>query len=186
MASASVSSRNPPWEAIVAVAAVVSLALWPVEIHRAFGLPAHPLFIHVPVVFVPILGLVVLAVAFNAAWFDRFGLPVAAFSVVTLAATLLAVGAGEAFREERLKEFPSLVGDPTLHDHADAGITVRLAIVVLTALLVGMLFSKRAPRAVRIALRVLVVLFALTAIFFVIRTGHLGAKLAWGPESVGP
>jgi amino acid transporter len=185
MASASVSARaaqRPPWETIVAVAAVVSLALWPVEIHKAFGLPAHPLLIHVPVVFVPILGLAVLAVAFNARWFDRFGLLVAAFSVVTLAATLLAVGAGEAFRKERLREFPDLANDPTLHDHADAGITVRLAMVILTALLVGMLFAKRAPTTARIALRVLAVLFALTAIGFVIRTGHLGAKLAWGDQ----
>jgi hypothetical protein len=185
MASASVptrASQRPPWETIVAVAAVVSLALWPVQIHRAFGLPAHPLIIHFPVVFVPLLGLAVLAVAFNARWFDRFGLLVAAFSVVSLAATLLAVGAGEAFRKERLRDFPNLVDDPTLHDHADAGITVRLAMVILTALLVGLLFGKRLPNAARIVLRVLAVLFALTAIFFVIRTGHLGAKLAWGQE----
>jgi predicted membrane protein DUF2231 len=185
MASASVSTRasqRPPWETIVAVAAVVSLALWPVEINRAFGLPAHPLIIHVPVVFVPILGLAVLAVACNARWLDRFGLLVAAFSVVTLAATLLAVGAGEAFRQERLKDFPLLVNDPTLHDHADAGITVRLAMVILTALLVALLFAKRLPNWARIALRVLAVLFALTAIVFVFRTGHLGAKLAWGRE----
>jgi hypothetical protein len=185
MASASASTREtqrPPWETIVAVAAVVSLALWPVEIHRAFGLPAHPLIIHVPVVFVPVLGLAVLAIAFNTRWFERFGLLVAAFSVVTLAATLLAVGAGEAFRDERTKDFPQLISDPTLHDHADAGITVRLAMVILTALLVGLLFARRAPNAARIALRVLAVLFALTALFFVIRTGHLGAKLAWGRE----
>jgi hypothetical protein len=101
---------------------------------------------------------------------------------VTLAATLLAVGAGEAFRKERLRGFPDLVDDPTLHDHADAGITVRLAMVILTGLLVGVLFARRAPTAVRIALRVLAVLFALTAIVFVIRTGHLGAKLAWGGD----
>jgi amino acid transporter len=187
MASASVSARTaqrPPWETIVAVAAVVSLALWPVEIHQAFGLPAHPLLIHVPVVFVPILGLAVLAVAFNTSWFDRFGLLVTAFSVVTLAATLLAVGAGEAFRKERLRDFPDLVNDPTLHDHADAGITVRLAMVILTAVLVGMLFANRGPKVARIALRVLAVLFALTAIFFVLRTGHLGAKLAWGGDEL--
>ena len=29
-------------------------------------------------------------------------------------------------------------------------------------------------------LRVLLVLLALAAIFYTIRTGHLGAKLAWG------
>jgi hypothetical protein len=186
MASASVSARatqRPPWETIVAVAAVVSLVLWPVEIHRAFGLPAHPLIIHVPVIFVPLLGLAVLAVAFNFRWFERFGLLVAAFSVVTLAATLPAVGAGEAFREDREQRLPGgAIDDPTLQDHADAGETLRFAMVILTAVLVGLLFAKRLPNAARIVLRVLAVLFALTAIFFVIRTGHLGAKLAWGRE----
>ena len=103
---------------------------------------------------------------------------------MTLAATLLAVGAGEAFRRERLRDFPQLVNDPTLHDHADAGITVRLAMVILTALLVGMLFAKRAPTPARIVLRVLAALFALTALIFVIRTGHLGAKLAWGGDEL--
>ena len=34
-------------------------------------------------------------------------------------------------------------------------------------------------------LRVLTVLLAATAVFFVIRTGHLGAKLAWGREGEG-
>ena len=58
--------------------------------------------------------------------------------------------------------------------------------VILTALLVGLLFARRAPNAARIALRVLAVLFALTAIVMVIRTGHLGAKLAWGEREGGP
>jgi uncharacterized membrane protein len=171
-------------EAIVAVAAVVSLALWPVQIDRAFGLPAHPLLIHVPVVFIPILGLAVLAVLFNFRWFERYGVLIGAFSVVSLAATLLAVGAGEAFKEDRERFFPP--GDPTLHDHADAGITVRLTMVILTALLVGLLFARRAPNAARITLRVLGVLFALTAIVMVVRTGHLGAKLAWDEREGGP
>jgi hypothetical protein len=185
MASASASARatrRPPWEAIVAVAALLSLALWPVEIDRAFGLPAHPLIIHVPVIFIPILGLAVLAVAVDFRWFERYGVLIAAFSVVSLAATLLAVGAGEAFREAREARDPGLIGDPTMHDHADAGITVRLAMVLLTAVLVGLLVGRRLPKAMTIVLRVLAVLLALTAIVMVIRTGHLGAKLAWGQD----
>jgi uncharacterized membrane protein len=166
---------------------VVSLALWPLRIDRAFGLPAHPLIIHVPVVFIPILGLAVLAVAFNFRWFERYGVLIAAFSVVSLASTLLAVGAGQAFRDSLEAERPpGMREDPTLHDHADAGITVRLAMVILTAILVGLLFSRRLPNAARMALRVLAVLFALTAIVMVIRTGHLGSKLAWGREEGAP
>jgi hypothetical protein len=185
MASASVparTTRRPPWETIVAVAAVLSLALWPVQIEEAFGLPAHPLIIHVPVVFIPILGLAVLAGMFNFRWFERYGVLIAAFGVISLAATLLAVGAGEAFREELEAREPGLIDDPTMHDHADAGITVRLAMVILTATLVGLLSAHRLPKAARIVLRVLAALFALTALVMVIRTGHLGATLAWDDE----
>ncbi len=94
---ASRETRAPQLNVVVAAAAVLSLALRPVEIHRAFGLPAHPLLIHVPVVF-----------------------------------------------------------------------------IILTALLIGALFT----RARRIVLAVAAITAA-AAVFWVIRTGHLGAKLAW-------
>ena len=58
---------------VIAVAAVCSLGFWFIEIDRAFGLPAHPLLIHAPLVFVPILGLAALALAANSGWFDRHG-----------------------------------------------------------------------------------------------------------------
>jgi hypothetical protein len=172
-------------DVIVAVAAVVSLALWPVQINEAFGLPAHPLIIHVPVIFIPILGLAVLAVMFNFGWFARYGVLVTAFSVASLAATLLAVGAGEAFKDEREQRFPDMPPDPTLHDHEDAGITVRLIMLILTALLVGLLFGRRLPKAATMTLRVLAVLFAIGAVVMVVRTGHLGAKMAWGDPPPG-
>ncbi len=185
MASAAVSAplSRRPLEPIVAVVAVVSLALWPVEIHRAFGLPAHPLLIHVPVIFIPILGLIAIGLAIFPR--ERWNLPVAAFSVVTLAATLLAVGAGEAFREDRERGFGGGFVDPTLQDHAEAGETLRWLMVALTAVLVVTLFRRRLPVVFSIVLRVLSVLLAAAAIFFVIRTGHLGAKLAWGREGGG-
>ena len=65
-------------------------------------------------------------------------------------------------------------------------ITVRLAMVILTAILVGLLFARRLPRGAAVVLRVLAALLALTAIVMVIRTGHLGAKLAWGREEGRP
>src|SRR5215218_6407366 len=187
MATAPVSAPSRrPLEPIVAIAAVVALAFWPIEIHTAFGLPAHPLILHVPVIFIPILGLAAIALAI---WpRERFLLPVAAFSVVTLAATLLAVGAGEAFQEDRAAQMPGGAGariDPTLQDHMDAGSALRLTMILLTLTLVVSLFAKRWPSGVRVGLRVLTVLLAATAVFFVIRTGHLGAKLAWGREGEG-
>jgi hypothetical protein len=191
MASASAApastraTSRPPWETIVAVAALLAQGLWYLEIHRVFGLPAHPLLIHVPVIFVPLLGLTVLVLAASKKLFDRFLLPVAAFSVVTMAATILAAGAGEAFKEDRENAMPpGMTVDPTLTDHADAGSALRLAMVLLTLTLVVSLFTR--PNVARVVLRVLAVLLALTAVFFVIRTGHLGAKLAWGDQRGGP
>jgi hypothetical protein len=173
---ASRETRAPQLNLIVAAAAVLSLALWPVEIHRAFGLPAHPLLIHVPVVFVPILGIAVIVTALWPERLERHTLALAAFAVVTNAATLLAVGAGEAFRADRRALGPS----ETLDQHAEAGEFLRWLIVILTALLVAALFT----RARRIVLA-LAAITASAAVFWVMRTGHLGAKLAWS-ERGGP
>ena len=185
MASASVSApARRPLEPIVAIAALVAVALWPIEIGEAFGLPAHPLILHVPVIFIPILGLAAIALAIRPR--EQFLLPVAAFSVVTLAATMLTVGAGEAFQEDRAARMPGGGRiDPTLQNHMDAGRALRITMILLTLSLVAMLFARRWPSGVRVGLRVLTVLLAATAVFFVIRTGHLGAKLAWGREGEG-
>ena len=162
---------------IIAVAAVLALAFWFIEIERAFGLPAHPLLIHVPLVFIPLLALAAIAVAAT----DRHAPPVTIFAVVTLAFTLLAAGAGEAFLERLSSEDPAFADNATMQDHADAGDLLRFTVFGLTFLLVGLLFAK--PNAVRTALRAALVLLALTAIFYTVRTGHLGAKLAWGEET---
>jgi uncharacterized membrane protein len=163
-----------------ALAAVLSLALWPVQIHRAFGLPAHPLLIHVPVVFIPILGLAVIATALWPRRLERHATALAAFAVVTNAATLLAAGAGEAFRDDR-RALPGSAFNQTLDQHAEAGDFLRWLMIVLTALLVAALFT----RARRIVLAFAAVIAAAT-VFWVIRTGHLGAKLAWGDRTEQP
>jgi len=93
------------------------------------------------------------------------------------AATLLTVGAGEAFRDDR----PGGAADKALSAHADAAEMLRWLVIGLTALLVIALFV----RARRVLLGVAAVV-ATAAIFFVIRTGHLGAKLAWGERDGGP
>jgi uncharacterized membrane protein len=159
----------------VIVAAVLSLALWPVQISSAFGLPAHPLILHLPVVLVPILGLAVLVAIAKP---SLLGVPLAAFAVVTLAATLLTVGAGEALLETK----PRLEGNPTMKDHEGAGATVRFCMVLLTAALAALLYVKQ--RAVATTLKVLAVLFAVSAVGFTIRTGHLGAKLVWDEQEL--
>ncbi|HEX6025381.1 MAG TPA: hypothetical protein VFZ00_25535 [Solirubrobacter sp.] len=155
--------------ALIAIA-VLSLGLWFVEIDTAFGLPAHPLFLHVPVVFVPILTLAALALA--AGKLDDHRIPLAAFSVLTLIAVFLTAGAGEALRAEREAEIQDKA---TLASHADSGDALRYAMVLLTAALLASLFTKRT----HVVLRIVIALLAIHALFWVIRTGHLGSELVW-------
>ena len=60
---------------------------------------------------------------------------------------------------------------------------LRLTVVALTFALVALLCPRRWPAAARSVVRVVTVRLATTAVFFVIRTGHLGAKVAWGDEA---
>jgi hypothetical protein len=177
------------------VLGVLCLALIPVEIHRAFGLPAHPLLLHVPVILVPILGLVLLVAAARPALFRRYALAIGGLTVVTLASTILTVGAGKAFRADRA----NFNEGHRLSEHAQSGETLRLVMVLLAAVvLVGVLLSQAregsrlgflsgvaASPSVWIALRALFAVGAVAAIFFVIRTGHLGAQLTWQRDGGG-
>jgi uncharacterized membrane protein len=176
----------PPWELVLLGLAVLSLALLPVEIHRAFGLPAHPLLLHVPVVLVPIAGLGALALAARPAWVERHGPLVGLTAIAATAATILAVGAGEAFREDRGGAPPDELA--RLNEHAESGETLRILIVLLTFALLGWMFAhrRRLSGPAAIALRVGIALLAVASIFFVIRTGHLGAKLTWGDQGGPP
>jgi hypothetical protein len=176
---------------------VLSLALFFVELDRAFGLPAHPLLLHIPVVLIPILGLTLLVFAARPAWFERYALAFGAFTVITLAATILTAGAGEAFRADR----PVRPDEAhRLSEHADSGDTLRLVMVGLAAIVLfavllsqaregtrlGRLSGLASSRVLRTGLRVLFAVGAVAAVFLVIRTGHLGAQLTWHGEGGGP
>jgi hypothetical protein len=171
------------------VLGVLCLGLIPVKIHRAFGLPAHPLILHVPVILIPVLGLILLVAAARPGFFQRYALAIGAFAVVTLASTILTVGAGKAFREER----SNFDNAHRLSEHAQSGERLRLVLVLLTAVVLsavllsqarpgsrlGFLSKAAASPGIRVALRALFALGAVAAIFLVIRTGHLGAQLTW-------
>ena len=65
------------------------------------GIPSHPLFVHAPVVLIPLVGLAAIALAFRPAWRARLGWWPAVAAGVCLIATFLAVGSGNEF-DERL------------------------------------------------------------------------------------
>ena len=183
--------ERAPWELVLLGLTVLSLALIPVHIHRAFGLPAHPLLLHVPVVLVPIAGLAAIALVARIDWLDRYGLALGVVAVVATAATILTVGAGQAFRADREQGFGGGGGGAEAHrlaEHAQAGENLRLVVIAFTVALLVTLLLRRAQRggpAVAI-LRAVVAVLAALAIFFVIRTGHLGAQLTWDREGGPP
>lgn len=170
--------------ALLALAAgfVVCIGLLAVEPDRAFGLPAHPLLVHLPVVADPLLAIAAIVVVLRGDWRRRFGLALGALAVVALASTVLAAGAGEqllAHSGER---------SALLHDHQEAADTLRLLLFALTAAILLLLArdwdaDRRGHplggRAAAVALSAGIVALAGATGFFVVRTGHLGAKSAW-------
>jgi hypothetical protein len=177
---------EPPWELILLGLAVLTLALIPLKVHRAFGLPAHPLIIHVPVILVPLVGLAALALVARPAWMERWGIATGVFTVGALGGTILAVGAGQALRDDR--GGGGGMGGGRIAEHAEAGENLRIVMVLFALALLATLWARRRnllAGAPFVAARVVVAILAVLAIFFVIRTGHLGAQATWDMPSFG-
>lgn len=65
---------------------------------KVFGLPAHPLFVHVPVVLIPFVALGAIAMACSGWVRDRYGWLVLTLAVVAGLSTQLAIDSGQALR----------------------------------------------------------------------------------------
>jgi hypothetical protein len=184
---------NPEWT--LAALAVVTFALIPIQINTIYsGLPAHPLFLHVPVILIPIAALAALVLAIRPVLFARHGFWVGLVAVVALGTTNLTMGAGEQLRGDLHLEGPGLIAR-----HAGAADTLRIVLVLFTALLLVAVavFRTAGPRvtgvgaidatlqAVRgrsaagIGLRLGVGVLAVLCVYSVFHTGDLGAKAVW-------
>lgn len=201
------SRRQAAPEVFLLALVVLSLALLPVQILEIYsGLPAHPLFLHVPVIFIPLLALAALAVAIRPALARGLpGLVIGAGAVVTVAATFLTAGAGRALRNRLFGRgggggFGG--GDQRLiASHAHWATILELvvfafAIVLLVALAAdrarterwgfGPLTAALARPSVSNAARVASALLAIVAVVTVVRVGDLGAKAVWRDRLNGP
>lgn len=172
---------------LLAAGWLVCFALIPLHVDHTFGLPAHPLFVHIPVVLDPVLALVTLALVARPAWRERYGLAWGLFAVVALAGTVLTIGAGEALLEDRGGRAMG-----TIADHKQAAETLRLLMFGLVAVILALLAVDhlgrrgRTIRAAALVLSIAAAVLALAAGFFTVRTGHLGAKATWAMEGSGP
>jgi uncharacterized membrane protein len=156
------------------------------------GLPAHPLFIHVPVVLIPLSVLGALACIARPQWFERYGVLLCLCAIVAMSSIFLAMQAGSALEG-------ALALNPTqsqlIHEHSHAAHILAIDFVLFTACLIltfsahrisggmptglGIADSVLGSRAIYLALRVGLVVLALVAAYYVYRVGDLGAKAVW-------
>ncbi len=62
------------------------------------GQPAHPLFVHVPVVLIPTTVVAAVAFVVKPEWFSRYGIALAVVSIVAMSSVFLTMKSGSALR----------------------------------------------------------------------------------------
>ncbi len=152
------------------------------ELKTLFGLPAHPLLVHIPIVLIPLCAIGAVGM-FWKPWRDRLGWATVIVLGVTGIMTQLAIGSGEAL-EEASNEREAL-----LKAHTSIAENIRpwllLFFVFLLAFLLVVRRREAAGRSGSLRDPVLAILFALTIVFagisvyWVQRIGHTGAKSVW-------
>jgi uncharacterized membrane protein len=168
-----------------------------------FGMPAHPLMVHAPVVLIPLAALAAVVYALIPPLRQRVGWVLVLASLGGAATAFAAVQSGEAF-SNKLQTSRQLV------DHGNFGLNVRnfaVLLAVVSLVIVGVDASRRGratfapigdadgytyqrPRSGGMLMGVVSVVLSLgllasagAALYFVVRTGHTGALMVWGNKS---
>lgn len=155
-------------------------------------LPAHPLFVHVPVVLIPVTIIAAIVFTFRTEWLERYGIALSLVSIVAMSSIFLTMQAGAALRAAL-----NLQGQAAklISEHAQAAHILAFAYVAFTAVLIVTLAARRigggmpiglgiidrplSSRRTFAALRIALVLLAVGSGYMVFRTGDLGAKAVW-------
>lgn len=165
------------------------------ELEKIFGLPAHPLLVHAPVLLIPLCAIGAIWIAISPTWRHRIGWIVVALSGVAVVASQLAAGSGETLEEALGEE------DALIQRHAELGDTfVWFALVFFLAVLALMVWDTMQRRkaaaagaepdlrqlgrsGAAIVLGILVVVTAVAATYRVYQVGHSGAKSVWEEDA---
>ncbi|MEI7506904.1 MAG: DUF2231 domain-containing protein [Actinomycetes bacterium] len=148
------------------------------ELNNLFGLPAHPLLVHLPVVFVPMASIAAIILAIFPKYLGKFGWWVTGASFIGMVGAVLAAGSGEELEHK-------VAHSATLEHHGQLGETARLLSFVLFAVMLIVMLVRRyrpaliAKKAAGIVASVLIVAASVAAGWAMIATGHNGAKASW-------
>jgi hypothetical protein len=158
-----------------------------IGISKLFGLPAHPLFVHLPVVLIPLVGIGAIAMACSARARERYGWLVLAVAIVAGISAQLAIGSGE-----QLKHSVPKSAALTRHVHIASSVRPLILLLFLIALAI-MLLDRRSVGAwpftrassspigklTRGALIVVTVVVAVGTNVRLFQIGDSGAKATW-------
>ena len=158
------------------------------ELTTLFGLPAHPLLVHIPIVLLPLVGVGAIAIAVSSSTRQRFGTAVLVLASVAFVGTLLAAGSGESLVE-------SVDSSAALRKHVDLARAMRpLAFVLLLAIggivLIDQLkrrgkpLPQWVPRWTGTALGATTIVLAVVTTGWLVAVGHNGAEATWGHTKV--
>ena len=169
-----------------------------------FGIPAHPLFVHIPVVLIPLAAFGVVVMVIRPTWWERYKWATLAVSGAGMLGSIVAASSGEgledAVRADSNREL--------LRDHVGAGETARTVSIVFFAVLFvavvvlpwwtnrqaqqanassvgGNAASAGSPRWWRSVVSIVLVGTALGSAWTVYDAGHSGAKSVWSDVKVG-
>ena len=145
---------------------------------RLFGLPAHPLIVHFPVVAIPAFAIAAFLWVVRPWDSKNASLGLAAFGFVTAISTILAASSGEALSD-------LLQSGDTIDRHRELGETLRLivivqAVAVSSAVVIARNESFGAKHPIALIIRLFAVIASVLAVIWVVRVGHEGASQSWG------
>jgi hypothetical protein len=180
-------------EFVLTLLAFLAFFSLPIRITTIYsGLPAHPLFVHVPVVLIPTTVVAALVFMVKPEWLTRYGIALALVSIVAMSSIFITMQAGAALRGAL-----HLQGQAAklISEHSQAAHILAIVYVLFTAALIVTFAARRisggmptglgiidellGSKAVFGALRVVLVVLAIVTGYFVFRTGDLGAKAVW-------
>jgi uncharacterized membrane protein len=180
-------------EFVLTALAFLGFITLPIRITTIYsGLPAHPLFVHVPVVLIPTTIVAAIVFVFKRDWLSRYGIALAVVSIVAMSSIFLTMQAGAALRGELHLQGQAAT---LISEHSHAAHILAIVYVVFTATLIvtfaaqrisggmptglGIVDEMLSPKPIAAALRVVLVLLAIGAGYMCFRTGDLGAKAVW-------
>lgn len=147
------------------------------QMDTIWGLPAHPLFVHAPIMLIPLAAAGAAVVAVSRRLRDRFGVLVGLGGVGALIGAFLANGSGEEFAErlgvEVAVEKHQNLAETTLV------LTAAFAVLALVNLATDRIHALQDSTVTASVLPVVTACLGVLATIWMIRTGHEGARLVW-------